>query len=83
MLSVFIKQAKKRRQIILVTHNPNLAIWADAEQIICTTIDKTNQNKFSYISWSIENPKINDKIVEILEWTMPAFQKRESKYQKR
>jgi ABC-type lipoprotein export system ATPase subunit len=26
MLSVFIKQAKKRRQIILVTHNPNLAI---------------------------------------------------------
>lgn len=83
MLSVFIKQAKKRRQIILVTHNPNLAIWADAEQIICTTIDKTNLNKFSYISWSIENPYINDKIVEILEWTMPAFQKRELKYQKR
>ena len=83
MLSKFIKEAKRRRQIILVTHNPNLAIWADAEQIIYTEIDKKDwKNKFSYISWSIENPTINNKIVEILEWTMPAFQKRELKYQK-
>ncbi len=82
MLSKFIKEAKRRRQIILVTHNPNLAIWADAEQIIYTNIDKQKSNEFSYISWSIENPIINNKIVEILEWTMPAFQKRELKYQK-
>lgn len=82
MLSKFIKEAKKRRQIILVTHNPNLAIWADAEQIIYTNIDKQKLNEFSYISGSIENPIINNKIVEILEWTMPAFQKRELKYQK-
>jgi ABC-type lipoprotein export system ATPase subunit len=26
LLSKFIKKAKKKRQIILVTHNPNLAI---------------------------------------------------------
>jgi len=33
MLSKFIKQAKKKRQIIIVTHNPNLAVGADAEQL--------------------------------------------------
>lgn len=81
MLSNFIKKAKKKRQIIIVTHNPNLAVWADAEQIIYTYIDKVNNHKFGYESWSIENPSINKHIVDILEGTMPAFDKRKLKYQ--
>ncbi len=81
MLSKFIKQAKKKRQIVMVTHNPNLAVGADAEQIIHVCIDKTNKNKFSFISGSIENPEINKKIVKILEGTKPAFDKRKLKYQ--
>ena len=35
-----IKEAKNRRQIIIVTHNPNLAVVCDAEQIIHASIDK-------------------------------------------
>lgn len=81
MLTHFIKKAKKKRQIIIVTHNPNLAVWADAEQIIYTHIDKANNHKFNYKSWSIENPIINKYIVDILEGTMPAFDKRKLKYQ--
>lgn len=81
MLSKFIKQAKKNRQIIMVTHNPNLAVGADAEQIIYVNIDKIDKNTFSFISGSIENPKINKKIVQILEGTKPAFDKRKLKYQ--
>ncbi len=81
ILSKFIKKAKKRRQIIMVTHNPNLAVGADAEQIIYVSIDKTQKNKFSFISGSIENPVINKKIVQILEGTKPAFDKRKLKYQ--
>lgn len=81
MLSKFIKQAKKKRQIIMVTHNPNLAVGADAEQIIYVNIDKMNKNKFSFVSGSIENPEINKKIVQILEGTQPAFDKRKLKYQ--
>lgn len=80
MLSTFIKKAKKKRQIIIVTHNPNLAVWADAEQIIYTKIDKENWNTFSFESWSIENKIINNHIVNILEWTIKAFNKRELKY---
>jgi ABC-type lipoprotein export system ATPase subunit len=80
ILTHFIQLAKKQRQIIIVTHNPNLAVGANAEQIIYVEIDKKNKNKFSYESGSIENPNINKRIVEILEGTMPAFDKRKLKY---
>ena len=81
MLGQFIKKAKRKRQIIMVTHNPNLAVGADAEQVVCVKIDKANKNKFSFTSGSIENPEINGKIVQILEGTKPAFDKRKLKYQ--
>ena len=81
MLSKFIKQAKKKRQIFMVTHNPNLAVCADADQVIHVNIDKLNKNKFTFRSGSIENPAINGKIVQILEGTRPAFDKRKLKYQ--
>ena len=81
MLSKFIKQAKKKRQIIMVTHNPNLAVGADAEQIIYVNINKMNKNKFSFVSGSIENPEINKEIVRRLEGTRPAFDQRKLKYQ--
>lgn len=76
----FIKNAKKQRQIIMVTHNPNLAVVADAEQIIYVNIDKQNQCKFTVESGSIENPVINKHIVDVLEGAMPAFRKRDDKY---
>ena len=76
----FIKNAKKKRQIIMVTHNPNLAVVADAEQIIYVNIDKQNQCKFTVESGSIENPVINKHIVDVLEGAMPAFRKRDDKY---
>ncbi|MFS2236911.1 TrlF family AAA-like ATPase [Staphylococcus hominis] len=74
-----IIQAKKDRQVIIVTHNPNIAIACDAEQIIISSIDKEN-NKITYKSGSIENPEINSKVVDILEGTRPAFDLREKKY---
>ncbi len=64
----------------MVTHNPNLAIVADAEQIIHVNINKTDGNKFTFSSGSIENKKINQCIVDVLEGTMPAFNKRKNKY---
>lgn len=81
VLTHFIKNAKKHRQIIIVTHNPNLAVGADAEQIIYVDIDKKGNHEFSYLLGSIENQVLNEKMVEILEGTMPAFDKRKLKYQ--
>lgn len=75
-----IKDAKKRRQIVMVTHNPNLAVVCDAEQIICAEMQKDHENAVTYISGSIEDPTINGRIVDILEGTRPAFDKRDDKY---
>jgi len=76
----FIKETKKRRQVIMVTHNPNLAIVGDSEQIIYVSIDKKNKNTFSFSSGSIENPKINELSSKILEGTLKAFDIRRLKY---
>lgn len=75
-----IKEAKERRQVFIVTHNPNLAVVCDAEQIICASLDKKNKQRVQYLTGAIENPEINKKIVDILEGTRPAFDNRESKY---
>ena len=76
----FIKQAKENRQIIMVTHNPNLAVVCDADQIIKMNIDKKNKNKVTFISGSIENRDMNKCLVDVLEGTYPAFHNRDSKY---
>jgi ABC-type lipoprotein export system ATPase subunit len=75
-----MKAAKQRRQIFIVTHNPNLAVVCDAEQVICADLDKKNQYRMRYLPGAIENPAINKAIVDILEGTMPAFDNRDSKY---
>lgn len=71
------KDLKKYRQVIIVTHNANLVINADAEQIIIANNDK---GKLNYISGSLENETINNKICEILEGGKIAFEKRRDKY---
>lgn len=82
ILVKFLKKAKRRRQIIIVTHNPNLAVVADAEQIIRVSIDKKNSNDFDFVSGAIENSAINGVVVDILEGTRPAFDNRRLKYRK-
>ncbi len=74
-----ICKAKQQRQVIIVTHNPNIAIACDAEQIIYCEMDKAN-NKISYFSGSIENPNIKNHIIDVLEGTRPAFDLRRCKY---
>jgi hypothetical protein len=60
-LNNYIRQRKIKRQIIMVTHNANLVVSADAESIIVANqsgqvagVDD-NVFKFEYVSGSIEN----------------------------
>jgi len=80
ILTHFLKETKKKRQLIIVTHNPNLAIVGDAEQIIYVQIDKKDCNKFMFESGAIENPNINKHASDILEGTIKAFDIRRLKY---
>lgn len=56
----YIKGKKKERQIILVTHNPNIVVGGDSEEVIVANqngINSINQDniKFEYITGSLEN----------------------------
>ena len=80
LLIPVIKEVKKRRQIIMVTHSPNIAVVCDAEQIIHAFIDRANGNQVVYTMGSIKSPQINKYLVDVLEGTRPAFDNRGSKY---
>jgi len=61
----YIKNKKKTRQIILVTHNPNVVVSADSENIIVANqhgSKNLNDNgiKFQYVNGSLENSKMRD-----------------------
>ena len=74
-----ICKAKQHRQVIIVTHNPNIAVACDAEQIIYCEMDK-DLFQIKYESGAIENPAIKKHVVDVLEGTMPAFDLRRQKY---
>ena len=71
------KKIKVYRQVIIVTHNANLVVNADAEQVI---VSQNNAEKLAYISGSIENSMIRNHICNILEGGKAAFMNREKKY---
>ena len=81
VLAKCIRSAKKNRQVVLVTHNPNLAVGADAEQIIYVKLEKHKNYKFSYESGAIEEARTNANVVKVLEGSKPAFIQRRLKYQ--
>tara|TARA_R110002033_G_scaffold111930_1_gene157322 strand:+ start:2693 stop:5347 length:2655 start_codon:yes stop_codon:yes gene_type:complete len=71
------KELKKYRQVIIVTHNANLVVNADAEQVI---VANNVKGKLQYTSGSLENETINSQICRILEGGEIAFEKRRKKY---
>lgn len=76
-----IKEARKHRQVFIVTHNPNLAVVCDADQVIHAAIDKTDGNSISYISGALENPAMSQYVTDVLEGTRWAFGVRNAKYE--
>lgn len=81
LLVPVLNAARESRQIIMVTHNPNLAVVCDAEQIIFAEFDRKSMCSVSYLSGSIEEPALNKAVVNVLEGTKPAFNNRSQKYQ--
>ncbi|VWC19146.1 hypothetical protein BAR24066_05709 [Burkholderia arboris] len=73
------REAKKRRQIIIVTHNANLVVNTDAEQVIVATCGPHRPSQLpeiSYDSGSLENPRIRKHVCDILEGGERAFKER-------
>lgn len=76
------KVIKKYRQVIIVTHNANLVVNSDAEQVIVASNDG---EIISYVSGALEDGDvrgggIKSQVCSILEGGHTAFEQRERKY---
>ena len=85
----YIRKAKKRRQIILITHNPNLVVATDAEQIIIATAERPSTQPYPrihYDSGGLEHSVSGDSfgvreaVCLLLEGGEEAFKARENRY---
>jgi len=76
-LRPLFREIKKYRQVIIVTHNANLVVNADAEQVVVANNDN---EVISFESGSLENPYIRDEVCRVLEGGKDAFRQRELRY---
>ncbi|MGW3789583.1 TrlF family AAA-like ATPase [Micromonospora arida] len=72
-----LRAAVDRRQVIAVTHNPNLAVVGDADQII---VASHQGGIFEYEAGSLSDLAIGTQSIDVLEGTRAAFDNREEKY---
>ena len=78
LVALFIA-AKANRQVIIVTHNANLVINTDADQIIVADAGPHPPNglpPISYVAGGLENAGIRKAICDILEGGEAAFRER-------
>lgn len=78
LVHLFI-EAKAHRQVIMVTHNANLVINTDADQIIIAEAGPHPHGKLppiTYRSAGLENAEIRKLVCDILEGGEGAFQAR-------
>lgn len=78
LVGLFI-EAKSNRQVIMVTHNANLVVNTDADQIIIAEAGPHPHGDLppiSYKSGGLENAEIRKAVCDILEGGEGAFQER-------
>jgi ABC-type lipoprotein export system ATPase subunit len=77
------REARKRRQVIVVTHNANLVVNTDADQVIVASSVQASDGGLPSITYdcgSLENSRIRRSVCEILEGGERAFLERERRY---
>lgn len=78
LVALFIS-AKTKRQVIMVTHNANLVINTDADQVIVAEAGPHSSGglpPISYIAGGLEDAKIRESVCDILEGGEVAFRER-------
>jgi hypothetical protein len=87
LLVPFLREAKRGRQIILVTHNPNLVVATDADQVIVADMERKETGQIpelSYYGGALEDAtgetSTRQTVCRILEGGAEAFKTRETRY---
>ncbi len=74
--------SKKKRQIIISSHNANLVVNGDSELVICCDYNATSEQTKGHIKYegSIDKQEVRDEITSIMEGGERAFKLRKEKY---
>ena len=74
--------SKKKRQIIISSHNANLVVNGDSELVVCCDYNETSEQTKGHIKYegSIDNREIRNEITSIMEGGERAFKLRKEKY---
>lgn len=72
-----LREIKHSKQIFLVTHNPSIVVYGDAETII---LAQNINNKVSYRQIKLEDKTSQKEICDILDGGEYIFKKRSEKY---
>jgi AAA domain, putative AbiEii toxin, Type IV TA system len=78
LVSLFL-EIKSKRQVIMITHNANLVVNADADQVIVARAGPHSPGQLppiSYLSGGLETAHIRQAVCDILEGGERAFQER-------
>lgn len=73
-----LKKAKSKRQIIIVTHNANIPVNADAEYIV--SMDSETERIDIKYEGTMDDKDIRKEICDVMEGTQYAFEMRAKKY---
>lgn len=83
----YFRHRKQTRQIVVITHNPNLVVNTDSEQVIVAQFDGARSPKIAYKAGALEDtnrdaikPGIREQVCKILEGGQEAFRRREERY---
>jgi chromosome segregation protein len=72
-----LQKLKPSTQFIMPTHNPNIPVLGDAEQVLVCNYENGN---IDVITGSVDNAKVQQRIVDIMEGGNEAFERRRKVY---
>ncbi|WP_186280045.1 hypothetical protein [Fluviicola chungangensis] len=72
-----LREVKFKKQVFLVTHNPSIVVYGDAENVI---IAHNDGSRISYEQHVIEDPSAQKEICSILDGGEYIFEMRSKKY---
>lgn len=75
-----MRELKGKRQIVVGTHNANIPVLGDAEQIVCLDADGKRGSVLTDGTGSIDNRVVRTHVEKILEGGKEAFAKRSFLY---
>lgn len=79
VLMKVLAELKEKRQIIVCTHDPNILVGGDAEQVVVLEAESDRRGKVAKHG-SIDNEDIVETVIDLLEGGAEAFEARRTRY---